>query len=305
MSSSRINISVGIAAHNEEKNIKALLESIINQDTSDVYVIHEIIVILDGCTDGTLDEIRSIDDQRITIVNNREQKGKAYRLGQLYAQFTGDVLVYFDADCVARHDLLIHIAQVYQDTQADLMCGTYIGTYQRGNLIAHTLHEGMTFLNDAKNRWNNGENLYSYQGRMLVLSNHFAKSIRLPSVWGEDIFMYLHVRTSSVYTSAYIPDAVVYYKLSATFDDYYKQSARFDVDQLTNKQFFPSDVIKESLAIPLSAYLRAFVTSLWRGHIYFIGYIVLKGIVRVRSMFAGQRQYSPQGELWQPSASTK
>jgi glycosyltransferase involved in cell wall biosynthesis len=51
-------LTIGISAHNEEKNISSLLESIFAQKQRN-YVLENIYVVCDGCTDNTESVVRN------------------------------------------------------------------------------------------------------------------------------------------------------------------------------------------------------------------------------------------------------
>ena len=59
-----IRCSVGITAHNEEKNIGKLLTALLAQELEQVDI-SEIIVVASGCTDRTCDVVRDFEKQDV------------------------------------------------------------------------------------------------------------------------------------------------------------------------------------------------------------------------------------------------
>lgn len=92
-SAAREQISVVIAAHNEENVIGATLDSLLSQDLDPPL---EIIVSANGCTDGTV----TVASRPTVQVINRETPGKAGALNSADALATGFPRVYLDADIV-------------------------------------------------------------------------------------------------------------------------------------------------------------------------------------------------------------
>lgn len=91
-------VSVIVPAHNEQGKAAACARSILANDWPAL----EVIFVLDRCTDGTLAELRAIDDPRLVIIENgscpEDWAGKcnAARIGAARAR--GDLLLFTDAD---------------------------------------------------------------------------------------------------------------------------------------------------------------------------------------------------------------
>jgi glycosyltransferase involved in cell wall biosynthesis len=87
-----MTISALIPAYNAARTIEATLESILRQTVP----ADEIIVLLDGCTDDTLDRIDRFKD-RITIAS-QENKGLAITRNRLVEMAKGEILAFLDSD---------------------------------------------------------------------------------------------------------------------------------------------------------------------------------------------------------------
>ena len=93
-------LSVLVPAHNEEHNIRRILDSLLIQDYADF----EVIVASDRSTDDTVSIIREVSarDPRVRLFENRqlpqEWTGKSYVLQQASAIARGEVLLFLDAD---------------------------------------------------------------------------------------------------------------------------------------------------------------------------------------------------------------
>ncbi|MDX2446797.1 MAG: glycosyltransferase [Desulfobacterales bacterium] len=95
-------VSILIPARNEEHNLKALLDSLLNQDYSN----YEIVVLDDNSTDGTADILREYERNysKVRIMRGKPLPpgwlGKHFACQQLLESATGDYLLFTDADTV-------------------------------------------------------------------------------------------------------------------------------------------------------------------------------------------------------------
>ena len=95
-------ISIIVAVFNVQKYIDKCIKSILNQTLKDI----ELIIINDGSTDNSIDKINEIKDDRITIINKKnEGVSIARNLGLSIA--TGEYVIFVDSDdfIINRNDL--------------------------------------------------------------------------------------------------------------------------------------------------------------------------------------------------------
>ncbi len=94
-------VTVLMSAYNTEKYIAEAIESVLSQTMPDF----EFIIIDDGSTDGTLNIIRSYNDQRIKLVS-RPNKGLVASLNEGLQLASAALIARFDADDVCYPDRL-------------------------------------------------------------------------------------------------------------------------------------------------------------------------------------------------------
>lgn len=113
--------SVVIAAYNEEETLGEVLQALRNHPQ-----IHEIIVVSDGSTDGTVEVARQHEVKTVALRENRG-KGYAMRVGVEHA--TGDVLFFVDGD-------MLNISRKHIDSLLgpvlDGSCDMNVGVRHRG-----------------------------------------------------------------------------------------------------------------------------------------------------------------------------
>lgn len=95
----KINVSIGVFAHNEESNIEKTLASIISQDT-DIVSMKEILVISSGSNDKTNSIVRRIakKDKRVTLFEEFQRKGKSSAVNLFIRKSKSQILVTVSSD---------------------------------------------------------------------------------------------------------------------------------------------------------------------------------------------------------------
>lgn len=88
-------VSVVIAAHNEELNLRACLDSLFQC----VYPSFEVIVVNDGSTDATADILASYESFPLRVIHQAHQSGPAYCRNRGWELSGADLIFFTDADC--------------------------------------------------------------------------------------------------------------------------------------------------------------------------------------------------------------
>ena len=91
-------VSVVMSAYNEEQNISSAIESILCQTFADF----EFVIVNDGSTDKTIDVIKSFNDKRIRIIENRENQGLTECLNKGVQCSNGNFIARMDADDISH-----------------------------------------------------------------------------------------------------------------------------------------------------------------------------------------------------------
>lgn len=87
-------VSVIIPMHNSSKHIKECLESVINQTYSNL----EIIVVDDASLDNSIELVKCIQDDRIKIIELKENVGAAIARNTGIKSASGDYICFLDSD---------------------------------------------------------------------------------------------------------------------------------------------------------------------------------------------------------------
>lgn len=288
-----MNISVIIPAFNEEGNIKPLINNILSQKGN--FNLLEIIILLDGSTDNTKQEIKKIKNKKILLISKIKRLGKSIRLNQLLRIAKGDIIISCDAD--------IKIVNMYlfQNILENFNAENGLGTVQSSSLNKNTLVEkalssGEKFKNILKKKWNNGDNYLAYCGSFLIYSKKFAKKVTIPSnIINDDAYIYFKAKQLG-YNPLYLSNLELYYKLPSSYNDHLNQSTRFKSSWRELKKYFPPSYAK-AYRIPKYLILESALITFLDNPLYFIMYIFLLILT-----YLNKSKVSP---IWDVALSTK
>jgi cellulose synthase/poly-beta-1,6-N-acetylglucosamine synthase-like glycosyltransferase/peptidoglycan/xylan/chitin deacetylase (PgdA/CDA1 family) len=127
--------SVVLAAFNEEPVIARTLRSILTSD----YPILEVIVVDDGSTDGTADEVRTVmaQDPRVVLLR-QPNTGKAHALNNGVENAKGDFVVTLDADTIVTSSTVTKMLRHFALDGAGRL-GAVAGVVRVGNRETNVL----------------------------------------------------------------------------------------------------------------------------------------------------------------------
>ncbi len=295
---SNIQISIGISAYNEGKNIYWLLNDLLNQRLKDGKRLVEIIVISDGSSDNTVNIVKSFKDKRIVLIDGKTRKGKNQRINEICAVFKGDLLVLIDADIKLNDNLVINTVTGVFRTKKNI--GLVAGNVQP--LPAKTIYDAASnnfieSLNFIKGRINNGDNIFSVRGPLLALSQAFAKKINIPTGVPDDRFIYFE-SIKYGFKFLYEDQAKVWFKSPQTLSEQIMQWSRFKSDKENLSKAIDEEVIAREYFKPFYLKLAAMLFQIIKNP---IAYLTMKYIhLRVVLIKTNRNP-----DMWQIIKSTK
>jgi len=115
-------ISVVIPVYNEEKSIKDVIERIPNHQQ------YEIILVDDGSTDNSFENVKVIRYRHIKVVKHKSNKGYGAAILTGIASATGDIIVTMDSDGQHNPEEIPKLIKPIINKQADIVIGSrYLG----------------------------------------------------------------------------------------------------------------------------------------------------------------------------------
>lgn len=301
-SAKKYTVTVGIPAYNEEKNIGRILRSVLSQK-SDSYLLEKIIVMADGCTDGTEEEVKKAADEYpiITLFSDKKRKGKAERLNRLYRLNTSDIIMTFDADVSLK--------------DAGVM-ETMVGYFKDENVVAAGGNgqplPGRTFMEkiavasenlwyEARKDYKNGNNIYNSAGCAFALRKSFIKEKYFPEgITAEQQFIYLWA-TQGGKKFIFAEKAIVYFRVPSSVKDFFIQASRSFSEVRVMREYFKNSIDIEYF-IPYRHKTRAVMKTVVKTPFYGFMAIVMQILLRLVPV---KKDLLNKNGMWAIAESTK
>ncbi len=239
-------VSVGISAYNEEKNISNILKDILSQK-QDNWRLKEILVYCDGCADNTVQKAKKVRSKLIKIVDNKDRKGKVFRVAQMFRDFKSDLFVLFDADLTFKDSNVIkNLIEPFYKRNKIVLVGGNTRPLLPKTFFERAVYSTFMVFDESRKKINGGNNIFGCNGGCMAIKKEFAKSLKFPNIINEDDFLYFSCLSKNLHFR-HVRKAVVFYKLPNKFKDYLKQSFRSNPPAviLNFKKYFGDIVEKE------------------------------------------------------------
>ncbi len=294
-----MNISIGIPAHNEEKNIGNLLNDIMSQKLEH-HTLEEILVISDGSTDKTDEIVSSFMNKydNVSLIIREQRSGKGSALSMMFDIVQSDILILLDADIRLDTGALNSLEKFFDEKDVGLIAGNPM-PYPPNDLL--NIAEQASFfswvlLDKIKNI--SMPNLYHSHGRILILYKQLYKNIVDIISLGDDQSIYLSCVNNDLRVK-YAQDVKVFYNLPKASKDYLKQNIRFSLAIKEKEKKFGKHFMKKNMANlnnPL-IFFYLFLRYPYKGLCWTILYTIGKLSVIVK-----EQKTSP---IWEISKTTK
>lgn len=117
-----LKVSVILPVFNVQSYVKNTLLSVLNQTFKNI----EVIIVNDCSSDASLEVIKSINDSRIRIINNKKNYGLAKSRNIGLKKVTGDLVYFMDSDDEIRPNLFDELVKFFnKDPNLNMVCFNY------------------------------------------------------------------------------------------------------------------------------------------------------------------------------------
>lgn len=289
-----INCSLGITAHNEEANIEALLNRILDQELQNVDI-REIIVVSSGSTDATEDIVRSFMDRepRLRLLVEEERLGKASAINLFLQHQSERVLVICSADLLPKDDAIEKLISPFTDPEMGMTSSRPVPVNDPDTFMGFTAHLLWGLHHEIN--LNGGFKA----GEMIAFIKIFE---RIPYHTSVDEASIEPVIRGQGYKVKYIPDAIVYNKGPDTVDDFLRQRRRIYSGHLDVKALLGYSVSTMNGLQVLKTLLKNLD---WRPKQFVWTWMVVA--LEIYGRFLGWRDYISRHDhtVWEIASSTK
>ncbi len=120
----RPGVTVVIAMHNEAGRAVARVQNLLEQDYPESQL--RVIAVLDGCTDDTAAQLRGMKAERLSVIENGAQQGKAACLNLGLARTETELVVFTDSRQRFEPDAIRHLTRHFVDDRVGAVSGRLV-----------------------------------------------------------------------------------------------------------------------------------------------------------------------------------
>ena len=227
-----MNISIGVMAYNEEKNIGKLLKALLNQKLNQIKI-KEIVVVSDGSTDKTNEIIRKFmkENKIVKLITKNKRKGKALAINRFIKTAKSEILVLESADTLPKKDCIEKLCLPFLKKEIGICASHPIPINKKSSFMGFTINL-----------------LWSLHHRISLKSPKFGELIafrniieKIPNTAVDEEYIAMIMQKKGFLTK-YIPNAIIFNKGPTTIKDFLKQRRRIYCGHLELKNKMCYDV---------------------------------------------------------------
>ena len=225
-------VSIGVCAFNEERNIRACLDSIMQQSAR--FPIQEILVVSSGSNDGTDGIVRQFEgrDGRFRLLRQERREGKNSAINEFLKQAKGDILVLVNADNRLDEGSLRHLLEPFEDQAVGVSGGHPVPVNNKDSTIGFAVHM----------LWEMHHRISLVHPKIgeLMAFRRLDKALPTTSQSDEDLIR-IELEKRGL-RSVYVEEAVVFNKGPTTVADFWGQRTRVNIGEKYLKRWFDYQV---------------------------------------------------------------
>jgi glycosyltransferase involved in cell wall biosynthesis len=296
-------VTIGIPAYNEEANIVHLLQSIVGQKNEN-YHIERIIVNSDGSSDNTIKKVHNFSKKHaiVTIKDNKDRKGKAHRLNELYAMTNSDYLLTIDADVVLANNFSIEsMLQTLQHNKSIMVTAPrQIPVQPKEGFMEKVLYYNYLLWNQTKETYNNGNNFYTVTGSACMMKKAFYKKIKFPtSIVCDQGYVYIQAKKKDGYM--FSPNAAIKQTPTTTWHDMRLAYSRSKNERKELTSIIDENTLSLYEHLPVLHKLKTLASAIVSNPFYMSSAILANLVLQ----FVMYDDVLLQNGMWATTASTK
>lgn len=264
----KLTLTIGIPAYNAEKNIKRLLKSLGSQKETN-YTLQEIIVYADGGQDNTVSEALTLKKRikKLNIIDAKTRQGLAFGVQSMFNRSKADIFLLLNDDIEIKDTHLISklVIPFLNSRKVGLVSSRTIPNTPQ-NFVQKAILSTYNAYDVMRYSFKHGNNVFTCDGKTLVLSKEFIKTIRFPknasNVGNIDAFLYLSCIKNG-FSYYHVREAVTYFLLPKTVSDYLLLQPRNNANQTVLKKTF-GDLADREYEVSRKSLLKGMVIEVFK-----------------------------------------
>jgi len=221
-----MDISVGIMAFNEEKNIGRLLKAILSQKLNQIKIT-KIVIVSDGSTDKTDKIVKNFAKKNkvVKLITRKKRKGKALAVNKFIKIAMSEILVLESADTLPEKDCIERLCLPLLKKNIGICASHPTPLNKKNSFLGFTinllwsLHHKISLKNPKF-------------GELIAFKNIINK---IPGTAVDEEYIAMLIQKKG-FLAKYVPDAVVFNKGPTTIKDFLKQRRRIYCGHLELKK---------------------------------------------------------------------
>lgn len=276
-----VHITIGIPAYNEGRNIQRLLKSLEKQYLWGI-VLDAIIVVSDGSTDDTVQQIRSVKNTKIKYIHHSKRQGINSTLNELFTLSRSSILILLNADVDIANKAFLHKLIYPFRTIPNLgIVGANVLPLRPNKYFEKILAISHMLKKHIYDHTIHGHNIYNCHGRGRAISKTLYSQIIIPEDVPEDAYIYLSC-LSLEYSFHYQPEAIVKFRSPQNFLDHVKQSVRFSQGKTSLYHYFDANIIEQEYNIASLQFIKSTIIYILKNPIEILGYIIIQSFIQLK-----------------------
>jgi glycosyltransferase involved in cell wall biosynthesis len=239
-------LSVGVCAYNEAKNLEAMVSQLLSQKLRKA-VLKEVIIVSSGSTDGTDGIAKKLasGDRRVIFLREQRRNGKVSAVNMVLDRAKGDIVFISGADLRLEDDTLDRMVAKFSDAKIGMVGARPVPVNDKNTLFGFCSHlvwglHHYISLSSPK------------CGELIAIRNN---GYVIPKDTTVDEAYLEWVLKKDGYSLAYADDAIVHNRGPDNFGDYITQRRRIHAHHLRLKRSTGYDVSTTDFPTVLGAFL--------------------------------------------------
>jgi len=279
-------VTILIAAHNEERALRATIANKLAQDYPREKM--EIIVISDGSTDQTDTIVKEFQAENVRLIRQEPRQGKTAALNLAIPQTHGEIIIFSDANSLYRPDALKNLVPCFSDPAVGYATGKMVYVDKEESLVGDGCSAYMKYENWLRAQETAIGSIVGVDGGIDAVRKGLYQAMNPDQL--PDFVLPLNVMRQG-YRVIYVPEAVLMEETLTSAGSEYRMRVRValrafwalrDMKSLLNPwrhgifawQLLSHKVLRYTAFLPLTLAYGANVLLLDRGLVYLLIFLL-------------------------------